>query len=88
MRFIVALLIASLFVDKASSELSFILRHNIYPCASYFPGVHSQKYSHLYPLTSIQRASYPFLFDHGRNQNQVKMIRISPFFLRQRSYHF
>lgn len=23
-----------------------------------------------------------------RNQNQVKMIRISPFFLRQRSYHF
>ena len=23
-----------------------------------------------------------------RNQNQVKMIRINPFFLRQRSYHF
>uniref|UniRef100_A0A8S0XJI0 Secreted protein n=1 Tax=Spirodela intermedia TaxID=51605 RepID=A0A8S0XJI0_SPIIN len=28
MRFIVALLIASLFVDKADSELSFIPRHN------------------------------------------------------------
>ena len=74
MRFIVALLIASLFVDKADSELSFIPRHNLYPCASYSPGVRSQKYSHPYPLTSIPRASYPFsiiilfdqfLFDHG-----------------------
>ncbi|KAG5569005.1 hypothetical protein H5410_063965 [Solanum commersonii] len=37
MRFIVALLIASLFVDKADSELSFIPRHNLYPCASYSP---------------------------------------------------
>ncbi|KAG5222267.1 senescence associated protein [Salix suchowensis] len=26
--------------------------------------------------------------DPTRNQNQVKMIRINPFFLRQRSYHF
>ncbi|CBI32203.3 unnamed protein product, partial [Vitis vinifera] len=55
MRFIVALLIASLFVDKADSELSFIPRHNLYPCASYSPGVRSQKYSHPYPLTSIPR---------------------------------
>lgn len=60
MRFIVALLIASLFVDKADSELSFIPRHNLYPCASYSPGVRSQKYSHPCPLTSIPRASYPF----------------------------
>ncbi|PPD85584.1 hypothetical protein GOBAR_DD17481 [Gossypium barbadense] len=40
-------------------------RHNLYPCASYSPRVCSQKYGHPYPLTSIQRASYPFLFDHG-----------------------
>ncbi|KAG7950271.1 hypothetical protein I3843_13G104600 [Carya illinoinensis] len=53
MRFIVALLIASLFVNKADSELSFIPRHNLYPCASDSPGVRSQKYSHPYPLTSI-----------------------------------
>ncbi|KAG4169503.1 hypothetical protein ERO13_A12G092444v2, partial [Gossypium hirsutum] len=50
---------------KAGSELSFIPRHNLYPCTSYSPGVLSQKYSHPYPLTSIPRASYPFLFDHG-----------------------
>ncbi|KAK9123578.1 hypothetical protein Sjap_013180 [Stephania japonica] len=53
MGFIVALLIASLFVDKAESELSFIPRHNLYPCTSYSPGVCSQKYNHPYPLTSI-----------------------------------
>ncbi|PIA37095.1 hypothetical protein AQUCO_03100092v1 [Aquilegia coerulea] len=53
MRFIVVLLIASLFIDKADSELSFILRHNLYPCASYSPGGCSQKYSHLNPLTTI-----------------------------------
>ncbi|KAL4190808.1 hypothetical protein AMTRI_Chr07g77580 [Amborella trichopoda] len=35
MRFIFALLIASFFVDKADSELSFISRHNLYSCASY-----------------------------------------------------
>ncbi|KAB2048200.1 hypothetical protein ES319_A13G098700v1, partial [Gossypium barbadense] len=35
--------------DKAGSELSFIPRHNLYPCASYSPGVRSQKYSHPYP---------------------------------------
>ncbi|KAI5678109.1 hypothetical protein M9H77_09059 [Catharanthus roseus] len=57
MRFIVALLIASLFIDKADSELSFISRHNLYPCASYSPGVHSKKYSHPCPFTSIPRAS-------------------------------
>ncbi|GFP99317.1 hypothetical protein PHJA_002075800 [Phtheirospermum japonicum] len=55
MRFIVALLIASLFVDKADSKLSFIRRHNLDPCASYSPGVRSQKYSHPCPLTSIPR---------------------------------
>ncbi|MFS8027003.1 hypothetical protein Hanom_Chr16g01493331 [Helianthus anomalus] len=49
MRFIVALLIASLFIDKADSELSFIPRPNLYPCASYSPGVRSQKYSHPCP---------------------------------------
>ena len=70
MRFIVALLIASLFVDKANSELSFIPRHNLYPCASYSPGVRSQKYSHPYPLTSIPRASYPLSFDDGGEANK------------------
>ncbi|KAL9661412.1 hypothetical protein QQ045_026236 [Rhodiola kirilowii] len=70
MRFIVALLIASLFVDKADSELSFIPRHNLYPCASYSPGVRFQKYSHPYPLTSIPRASYPISFDHGGGASQ------------------
>lgn len=76
MRFIVALLIASLFVDKAGSELSFIPRHNLYPCASYSPGVRSQKYSHPYPLTSIPRASYPFLFDHGGGARQNRKTHI------------
>ncbi|MFQ6645537.1 hypothetical protein Gotur_019242 [Gossypium turneri] len=38
MRFIVALLIASLFVDKVGSKLSFIPRHNLYPCTSYSSG--------------------------------------------------
>ncbi|KAK4430956.1 hypothetical protein Salat_0857600 [Sesamum alatum] len=64
MRFIVALHIASLFVDKADSELSFIRRHNLYPCASCSPGVHSQKYSHPCPLKSIPRASYSFSLNH------------------------
>ena len=76
MRFIVALLIASLFVDKADSELSFIPRHNLYPCASYSPGVRSQKYSHPYPLTSIPRASYPFSFNHGREASQNRKSHI------------
>lgn len=70
MRFIVALLIASLFVDKADSELSFIPRPNLYPCASYLPGVRSQKYSHPCPLASIPRASYPFSFNHAGVANQ------------------
>lgn len=73
MRFIVALLIASLFVDKADSELSFIPRHNLYPCASYSPGVRSQKYSHPYPLTSIPRASYP-RSRRGASQNRKTHI--------------
>ncbi|KAF6169359.1 hypothetical protein GIB67_016529 [Kingdonia uniflora] len=53
MRFIVVLLMTSLFVGKADSELLFMPRHNLYPCASYSFGVRSQKYSHLHPLTSI-----------------------------------
>ena len=76
MRFIVALRIASLFVDKADSELSFIPRHNLYPCASYSPGVRSQKYSHPYPLTSIPRASYPFSFDHGGGASKNRKTHI------------
>ncbi|MFQ6658619.1 hypothetical protein Gotur_027798 [Gossypium turneri] len=32
MRFIIVLLIASLFVDKVGWELSFIPRYNLYPC--------------------------------------------------------
>lgn len=76
MRFIVALLIASLFVDKADSELSFIPRHNLDPCASYSPGVRSQKYSHPYPLTSIPRASYPFSFNHGGGASQNRKTHI------------
>ncbi|PHU30032.1 Photosystem II protein D1 [Capsicum chinense] len=76
MRFIVALLIASLFVDKANSELSFIPRHNLYPCASYSPGVHSQKYSHPCPLTSIPRASYPFSLNDGGGANPTRKTRI------------
>ena len=77
MRFIVALLIASLFVDKADSELSFISGHNLYPCASYSLRVRSKKYSHPYPLTSIPRASYLFSFDHdggGTSQNRKTHI--------------
>ncbi|KAF4359812.1 hypothetical protein G4B88_020333 [Cannabis sativa] len=76
MRFIVALRIASLFVDKADSELSFIPRHNLYPCASYLPGVRSKKYSHPYPLTSIPRASYPFSFDHGGEQVKIEKLTL------------
>lgn len=76
MRFIVALLIASLFVDKADSELSFIRRHNLYPCASYSPGVRSQKYSHPCPLTSIPRASYPFSLNHGGGPNPNRKTHI------------
>ncbi|MFS7900762.1 hypothetical protein Hanom_Chr00s136982g01817631 [Helianthus anomalus] len=76
MRFIVALLIASLFVDKADSELSFIPRPNLYPCASYSPGVRSQKYSHPCPLTSIPRASYPFSFNHGGVENQNEKLTL------------
>ncbi|KAG4158417.1 hypothetical protein ERO13_D02G117532v2, partial [Gossypium hirsutum] len=45
---------------KAGSELSFIPRHNLYPCASYSPGVRSQKYSHPYPLTDNQARTDDF----------------------------
>ncbi|KAL8523994.1 hypothetical protein ACS0TY_013813 [Phlomoides rotata] len=76
MRFIVALLIASLFVDKADSELSFIRRYNLYSCASYSPGVRSQKYSHPCPLTSIPRASYPFSLNHGGGTNPNRKTHI------------
>lgn len=77
MRFLVVLLIASLFVDKADSELSFISRHNLYPCASYSLRVRSKKYSHPYPLTSIPRASYPFSFDHdGGGASQTRKTHI------------
>ena len=74
MRFIVALLIASLFVDKADSELSFIPRHNLYPCASYSPGVRSQKYSPPTPRV-IPRASYPFsIIIRSRHTNRKTYI--------------
>ncbi|KAF1876887.1 hypothetical protein Lal_00033180 [Lupinus albus] len=75
MRFLVTLLIPSLFVDKADSEFSFIPRQNLYPCASYSPGVRSQKYSPP-PLPSIPLASYhsPFSFDHGIKQNRKTHI--------------
>ncbi|KAF3622464.1 Flavonol sulfotransferase-like protein [Capsicum annuum] len=76
MRFIVALLIASLFVDKANSELSFIPKHNLYLCALYSPGVRSQKYSHPFPLTSIPRASYPFSLNNGGGANPTRKTRI------------
>ncbi|KAF6139255.1 hypothetical protein GIB67_021465 [Kingdonia uniflora] len=76
MRFIVALLIASLFVEKADSELSFMPRNNLYPCASYSPGVRSQKYSHPHPLTSIPRATYLFSFDHGRGASKNRKTHI------------
>ena len=68
MRFLVALLIASLLVDKADSEFSFIPRHNLYPCASYSPGVRSQKYSPPPPLvnpTSLFFIYSKFSFDYG-----------------------
>ncbi|KAG2411369.1 hypothetical protein I3760_Q007000 [Carya illinoinensis] len=62
MRFIVALLIASLFVNKADSELSFIPRHNSYPCVSDSPGVRSQKYSHPYPS---RQSHEPLIHSHS-----------------------
>lgn len=55
MRFIVTLLITSLFVDEADSELSSIRKHNLYTCASYTFGVCSHKYSH--PASSCQPMS-------------------------------
>ncbi|KAF6152375.1 hypothetical protein GIB67_006611 [Kingdonia uniflora] len=76
MRFIVTLLITSLFVDKTDLELSFMPRHNLYPCASYLPGVRSQKYCHPHPLTSIPRASYLFSFDHGGGASKNRRTHI------------
>ncbi|KAL2224061.1 UNVERIFIED_CONTAM: hypothetical protein Sindi_3047400 [Sesamum indicum] len=46
------------------------------PCASYSPGVRSQKYSHPCPLTSIPRASYPFSLNHGGGANQNRKTHI------------
>ncbi|KAG5001004.1 hypothetical protein JHK85_022631 [Glycine max] len=51
MRCLVALLVASLFVDKDDFEFSSIPRHNLYPDASYLNRVCSQKYSPLTPRT-------------------------------------
>lgn len=59
MRFIVALLIASLFVDKADSELSFIPRHNL--PASYSPRVRSQKDSYHPPTYSPHSIHEPII---------------------------
>lgn len=70
MRFIIALLIASLFVNKVDLELYFIQRHNLCPCTSDLLRVRSQKYSHPDSLTSIPRAFYPFSFNHGRRASQ------------------
>ncbi|GFP98796.1 hypothetical protein PHJA_002023500, partial [Phtheirospermum japonicum] len=39
-------------------------------------GVRSQKYSHLCPLTSIPRASYPFLLNHDGGPNQNRKTHI------------
>ncbi|CAN4128528.1 unnamed protein product [Withania somnifera] len=51
-------------------------RHNLYPCASYSPGVRSQKYSHPCPLTSIPRASYPFSLNDGGGANPTRKTHI------------
>jgi len=59
MKFLVALLIASLFVDKDDLEFSFIPRHHLYPDDSYSTGVRSQKYISSI-LCVIPWASYPF----------------------------
>ncbi|TYI30078.1 hypothetical protein ES332_A05G359800v1 [Gossypium tomentosum] len=68
------LLTPSLFVDKAGSEFSFIPRYNLYPCASYSPGVHSQKYSHPYPLTQNRKTNIGFRDDQAQTNDfhQVK----------------
>ena len=50
MRCLVALLVASLFVDRDDFEFFSIPRHNLYPDASYLNRVCSQKYS---PLTQL-----------------------------------
>ncbi|KAL3010659.1 hypothetical protein AAZX31_07G155700 [Glycine max] len=74
MRFLVALLIASLFVDKADLEFSSIPRHHLYPGASYLTGVRSQKYSPPTPRV-IPRASYPFsIIIRSRHTNRKTYI--------------
>ncbi|ERN16192.1 hypothetical protein AMTR_s00030p00239160 [Amborella trichopoda] len=80
MRFIVALLIASFFVDKADSELSFIPRHNLCSC--------TQQYSHSYPLKSLPQASYAFSFDHGGGASQNKKACIGFRDNHARTYEF
>lgn len=80
MRFLVALLIASLFVDKADSELSFIPRNclsfqGLYPCASYSPGVHSQKYSPPNPSSQYHK---PLIHSHSITAGeQVKIEKLT-----------
>jgi len=77
MRFIVALLIASLFVDKADSELSFIPRHNLYPCASYSPGVRPQKYRHNRPASPLAPpSSLGILIQSRREASQNRKTHI------------
>lgn len=56
--------------------VSFMPRHNLYPCASYSPGVRSQKYSHPHPLASTPRASYLFSFDPGGGGSQNRKTHI------------
>ncbi|TYJ10250.1 hypothetical protein E1A91_A11G194600v1, partial [Gossypium mustelinum] len=55
--------------DKAGSELSFIPRHNLYPCASYSSGVRSQKYSHPYPLTQNRKTHIGFRDNQARTDD-------------------
>uniref|UniRef100_A0A9I9E2J6 Uncharacterized protein n=1 Tax=Cucumis melo TaxID=3656 RepID=A0A9I9E2J6_CUCME len=53
--------------------------HNLYPCASYSPGVRSQKYSHPHPLTSIPRQSHePLIHSHSITAGeQVKIEKLT-----------
>ncbi|GER45347.1 lipid-transfer protein [Striga asiatica] len=76
MRFIVALLIASFFVDKADSELSFIRRHNLDPCASYSPGVRSQKPSHPCPSGKHHKPLFFTLFRKPKDSISIVSVLI------------
>ncbi|KAI5671851.1 hypothetical protein M9H77_12215 [Catharanthus roseus] len=48
-------------------------RHNVYPWASYFPGVRSQKYSHPYPFPSIPGDS---LLNRVEEQSQIEKLTL------------